>query len=386
MRDKKRLRLILAVFLLLICISGCRAAPEASKDGEVLRAKDDYEDAVSDIIEQTPPGSAAPVQGQQHISCLLGEEGNGIRLEADLPGVPGEAGTLTMREDTKLDTESLLAFLEPEAEAEDISSRLAAELEESRKEAGEEYIALAQVGSDSLAAFTDGNREAVLSNGASANYEDKRLYDQCRMIHKAGEEWGVDIAGGQDGGLSFSLSSAKETLLAKLSAFGIDDVHLYGATAHRSENFEFYELYFTPVWENIAIAHNFGNVSVNDIHPDGYAWICADGAAKINLTDFCLEAAGTESAAPVLSWEQTAALLEVYLESGKINSSVALTLSHIEFVYYPAAKDGVLTLIPAWNVYMTLAEYVERDEALLGDDSAWNIYINALTGELISVA
>ncbi|MDE5937783.1 MAG: hypothetical protein K2H37_01705, partial [Lachnospiraceae bacterium] len=67
-------------------------------------------------------------------------------------------------------------------------------------------------------------------------------------------------------------------------------------------------------------------------------------------------------------------------------------LTQAELVYYPTLEEGKLILTPAWHIYIPMKEMQESletgDQAwqeAAANGAAWNIYMDAVTGELIRV-
>ena len=78
-------------------------------------------------------------------------------------------------------------------------------------------------------------------------------------------------------------------------------------------------------------------------------------------------------------------LLETYLKDGSLQCVEDVPFSTAELVYGVELKDGKLELSPVWSVHMDLGEYVEYAGQTGSSDPVWNIYMDAVTGELVEV-
>lgn len=72
------------------------------------------------------------------------------------------------------------------------------------------------------------------------------------------------------------------------------------------------------------------------------------------------------------------------------NSKAKLTQA--ELIYYPTLQEKELILTPAWHIYIPLNERIDAMESgdtvwqeAVESGAAWNIYLDAVTGELIKV-
>lgn len=121
------------------------------------------------------------------------------------------------------------------------------------------------------------------------------------------------------------------------------------------------------------------------------------GVADLQLFDFCGKVADRKPA-KVLSFEQVEKILEQYLDNHMIQADERLVLNNIKLEYYPvpnpSPEAGIeyrpeLELIPVWHIYMPLDDYVDmigqatQDDGL--EDALYNIWINAVTGEIEQV-
>ena len=53
---------------------------------------------------------------------------------------------------------------------------------------------------------------------------------------------------------------------------------------YQKDDVMFYEIAFTPSYEGMGVAHEFGSISAGEIQPQGMAWVCEDGVAEVRLS------------------------------------------------------------------------------------------------------
>lgn len=407
---KKKLIRIWAPFLVLaVLLTGCQKAPEVSKDDEILRAKGSSEDAVEAIVDEedgeaetgeiktermpVESGMEAVQSGGETVNVVLGEGENRMRIEAEIGAVTEAVSTLTMRADSRIDEETLRNFLDPQGEVKDFTAELLAEEEAERQRVeeidkklgeGSSIVEIAGVGDGSRLALTDGNRKAVLVGKTGGSFEDALLEEKCRAVAKE-EAQELDTGDAKAGDLSFSLQDAKALLMRKLSVLGIEDIHLTKAYLYESDGFFFYELQFCPVVDGLPTACCFGQQDISRVYPNGTAWVSAEGVAEIGLWNCLMEQVSAAEKEKILRFEKVQELLEIYLEDGHLQCTEDVPFSTAELVYYVELKDGMLELAPVWSIHMDLEEYVEYTGETGRMDSAWMLYIDAVTGELIEM-
>ena len=95
-----------------------------------------------------------------------------------------------------------------------------------------------------------------------------------------------------------------------------------------------------------------------------------------------------EKCETVLSWGQIEKILEIYLNSGKINGSNQAVLTKATFLYYPIYKEdeNKLELVPVWHIYTPMSAWMENEEltqAFAANGSIWSICVNAVSGEIV---
>lgn len=180
----------------------------------------------------------------------------------------------------------------------------------------------------------------------------------------------------------------KKILLAKLSGIGMEEIDIYKITQYQKENVTFYKIEFTPSYGGMEVAHEFGSVASGEIFPLGKAWIFEENIAALSLVA-CLGKVETQKkCGTVLSWEQIEKILEIHLNSGKINGSSEAVLTEATFLYYPVYKEdeNKLELLPVWHIYTPMSVWMENEElaeAFVADGSVWSICVNAVSGEIV---
>ncbi len=188
-----------------------------------------------------------------------------------------------------------------------------------------------------------------------------------------------------------SVARAREILLEKLAVLGIKEMNIYQAWYYEEDGAAFYDVDFVPSYEGISVAYEFGMTSYGEIHPYGKAWINADGVAFVNLVDFLGKTVEQEDAGKILAFSQVTDILEKYLENETLCGYSQAALTQVELVYYPDYSEPELSLIPAWHIYVPLKEKIDSiDRGEVWKDAwekeaVWNIYMDAVTGELLKV-
>ena len=139
---RKSIKILMSFFMATVLLAGCQKAPETANDDEILRAKGSSDDAIEAIVseeegidtdgakeKEISEGSGAKKfsKGGEAVSVVIGTDGNRMRIEAEVPAVPGELSTLTMQMDSRLDGEALRDFLDPQGEVKDYTEQLLAE-------------------------------------------------------------------------------------------------------------------------------------------------------------------------------------------------------------------------------------------------------------------
>lgn len=410
---KKRIAKILVPFFMsLTLLTACQKAPEVSSDDEILRAKGPSEDVVEAIVngeEEGLPGTTEEAAGvsdgtdetagsgtkavskdAEAVSVVLGGGGSRMKIDAEVAAVPDTVSTLIMQADSSLDEAALRDFLEPQGEVKDITEEVLAAEEAERQRAaeideklgeGSSMLEIAGVGDGSRIALTDGNRKAILFGKTGGSYEDALLKEKCFVSAKE-EAQKLDIKDMEAGDSAFSLQDAKALLVRKLSLLGIEDIHLSIAYIYGQDGFLFYEMQFSPVVKGIPVADSFGQQDIARVYPEGTAWVCEEGVANVEVWNCCMEQASEVKNGKILSFSKVQELLGTYLDDGSLQCAEDVPFSMAELVYYVERKDGKLELVPMWSIHMDLEKYVEYVGQTGRSDFVWNIYIDAVTGEL----
>ena len=377
------LRLVVVTMLMTAGICGCRKAPESSADGDILHAKDSVEDEVAAIVNE--PESAAE-NDMQEINSIIGTGDHAIRIQAQMPDVPQDVKTIVLGENETLTKAVLTEFLESETgNIKDLSEEAQKEMEQSKaeNEQGEERAVFSVFGNAPVYELSDEQKTAGFSYGTGAYYQDELLFEKCASIYKSADETVLEKADHKNVYLE-----AEKILLAKLSKTGMAEIDLYKITQYQYENVIFYEVEFTPSYEGMGIIHEIGSIASGEIFPSGKAWICEESIVTLSL-NACLGKVETqEKCETVLSWSQIEKILETHLNSGKINGSSKAVLTEAAFLYYPVFKEdeNKLELVPVWHIYTPMSAWMENEElaeAFVVNGSAWNICVNAVTGEIV---
>ncbi|RKJ46931.1 hypothetical protein D7X98_01190 [bacterium 1XD8-76] len=396
---RKLVKIWMPLFMTAILLAGCQKAPETANDDEILRAKGSSDDAVEAILNEEEGIDADGAKEKENsksgeaVSAVLGTDGNRMRIEAEIPAVPEELSTLAMQMDSRLDGKALRDFLDPQGEVKDYTEQLLAEEEAERQRVaeideklgeGSSIVEIPGVGDGSCLALTDGNRKAVLWGKTGGSYMDVSLKEKCLAAAKdAAQE--LDVKEENEGDASFSLQDAKALLMQKLSVLGVEDIYLSEAYFYETDGLIFYELQFAPVVDGIPIACCFGYQEASRVYPNGYAWVSAEGVAEISLWNCLMEQVSAAEKERILSFDKVQKLLETYLKDGSLQCVEDVPFSTAELVYGVELKDGKLELSPMWSVHMDLGEYVEYAGQTGSSDPVWNIYMDAVTGELVEV-
>ena len=393
--EKRFLSVLMAGTLGICVLTGCRKAPEASAYSDVYHAKSSLEGEVENIVAEEPDGNTAETDGaKQGGSCdvLVGTEENGIWICAEVPAVPEIVSTLTLRERDDWAAEKLKKLLDGEdANVQDITAEYLAQAEKELREMNEDDkpVEWRNFGDDSLLILSDGQKEASFRGNTSVSYVDEILKKSCDAIYKKAPE--IDVARVNEGiSAKFSVSRMKDILMEKLAVLDIMEVHISGIFYYELDGAAFYELVFTPSYETIGVASEFGQIELGEVQPRGSAWITEDGIAAMSLDNYCGNITERSKNGKILTFSQVTDILEKYLENNAFCGSSKVKLTQAELVYYPTLRESELILTPAWHICIPLHE---MQEALESDDkawqeavekgAAWNIYLDAVTGELI---
>ena len=388
---KKRVLSILIAGVLGICVfTGCQKAPEASADNDISHAKSSLENEVEAIAAEEPDKDTARADGSY--DALVGTEENGIWICAEVPAAPQTVQALTLRERDDWDEEKLKELLGSEGgNVQDITAEYLAQAEKELREMNEDDkpVEWLNFGDDSLLILSDGQKEASFTRNTCVSYVDEALKKNCDAIYKKAPEMDVTSAG-EDVSANFSVSRAKDILLEKLAVLDITEINISRALYYELVGTAFYELIFTPSYEKLPVASEFGQIVLGEVHPRGTAWITADGIAAMNLEDYCGKITEQSETGNILTFPQITDILEKYLANNTLCGNPRAKLTKAELVYYPTLRDSQLILTPAWHVYIPLNEMETALEAgdkawqeAADEGAAWNIYLDAVTGIMI---
>ena len=112
----------------------------------------------------------------------------------------------------------------------------------------------------------------------------------------------------------------------------------------------------------------------------------------MNLEDYCGKIMERSEIGNILTFSQVTDILGKYLENNTLYGNSKAKLTQAELVYYPTLWESELILTPAWHIYIPLNEMMDAMESgdkawqkAVANGSAWNIYLDAVTGKLIKV-
>lgn len=394
---KKFLSVLTAAAFGVCALTGCQKAPEVSADGDVYHAKSSLEGEVENIVAKEPDTNTAGTDKEGSggsIDALVGTEENGIWICAEVPAVPQTVRTLILQKRDDWDTEKLKGLLESESgNVQDITAEYLARREKELSEMNEEDKPgeWQNFGDDSLMILSDGQKEASFARNTSISYVEEILKKNCDAIYKKAPE--IDVTGDRETApAQFSVSRAKDILLEKLAVLDITEIHIFRALYYELDGIAFYELAFTPSYETIGVASEFGQIALGEVRPGGTAWITEDGIATMRLEDYCGKITEQSENGKILTFSQVTDILGKYLEDDTFRGNSKAKLTQAELVYYPALRESELILTPAWHIYIPLNEMMDAMESgdtvwqeTFENGASWNIYLDAVTGDLIKV-
>ena len=395
--EKKFLSVLIAGALGICVLTGCQKAPEASADSDVYHAKSSLEGEVGNIVAKEPDtntaGTDKPKSGGSY-DALVGTEENGIWICAEVPAAPQTVQTLTLQKRDDWDMEKLREVLDSESgNVQDITAEYLAQREKELSEMAEEDKPgeWLNFGDDSLMILSDGQKEVSFARNTSVSYVDEILKKNCDAIYKKAPE--IDVTGDSETAPArFPVSHAKDILLEKLAVLDITEIHISRALYYELDGTAFYELAFTPSYETIGVASEFGQIVLGEVQPRGTAWITEDGIATMRLENYCGKITEQSENGKILTFSQVTDILGKYLENNTFCGNAKAKLTQAELVYYPTLRESELILTPAWHIYIPLNEMMDAMESgdkawqeAVENGTAWNIYLDAVTGELIKV-
>lgn len=394
---KKFLSVLIAGALGACVLMGCQKAPEASAGSDVYHAKSSLEGEVENIVakesDTNTAGTDKPKSGESY-DALVGTEENGIWICAEVPAAPQTARTLTLQKRDDWDTEKLKELLDSESgNIQDITAEHLAQWEKELSEMDEEDkpVEWMNFGDDSLMILSDGQKEVSFARNTSVSYVDEILKKNCDAIYKKAPE--IDVTrDSETAPAQFPVSHAKDILLEKLAVLDITEIHISRALYYELDQTAFYELAFTPSYETIGVASEFGQIVLGEVQPRGTAWITENGIATMRLEDYCGKITEQSENGKILTFSQVTDILGKYLENNTFRGNSKAKLTQAELVYYPTLRESELILTPAWHICIPLNEMMDAVESgdkawqeTVENGTAWNIYLDAVTGELIKV-
>jgi len=394
---KKFLSVLIAGALGVCVLTGCQKAPEASADSDVYHAKSSLESEVENIVakesDTNTAGTDKPKSGGSY-EALVGTEENGIWICAEVPAAPQTIQTLTLQKRDDWDTEKLREVLDSESgNVQDITAEYLAQREKELSEMDEEDKPgeWLNFGDDSLMILSDGQKEVSFARNTSVSYVDEIFKKNCDAIYKKAPE--IDVTrDGETAPAQFPVSHAKDILLEKLAVLDITEIHISRALYYELDQTAFYELAFTPSYETIGVASEFGQIVLGEVQPRGTAWITENSIATMRLEDYCGKITEQSENGKILTFSQVTDILGKYLENNTFRGNSKAKLTQAELVYYPTLRESELILTPAWHICIPLNEMMDAVESgdkawqqAVENGTAWNIYLDAVTGELIKV-
>ncbi len=406
--NKRIVNMVLIAGLGAVCLGGCQKAPEVSENGGIPHAKSNVEQEVEDAAaqgsENGADGSVSDALAEQGGFCdnVIGTQENGIWIYAEVPAVGENISRLTLTAREDLDEDALKAFLgSTNGTVQDLTEQYLAEREAELNAPPVEVDAgdgieqsyteiMTHFGDESTLVFSDGECTASFFWKTSADFEDEKL--QQKFIEIAGQTEAKEIARDErNEGALFPMAQAEQMLMEKLKPVGITEIDYSKIYYYENDAGACYEMRFKPVYEGIGMAQEFGMTTQDEVIPDALALITEDGAAKIHLWNALGKIGEKKDAGKILGFSQVEDILEKYLEGNVLTGCAEAKLTQAEVVYYPVyqEKESELELIPAWHIYVPLDRYVTgiaNGEAYVKANekgAVWNIYLDAVTGELL---
>ncbi len=406
---KRFISALLAAVMGACFLTGCQQAPEISENGEITHAKSNVEQDVEDVVAQGAENrtdeSTSDTLAEQggFYDDIIGTEENGIWIYADVPAVTENISRLTLAARDDLDADTLCAFLDsPNGKAQDVTQQYLAEQEEMLNaqpvevDAGdgieESYTEImTHFGDESTLAFSDGERKATFTWNTSAYFQDEKLLEKYYEI-AASAQLTKELGRGEGNeDVAFTMAQAEELLMKKLGTLGITEIDYMEIYYYEHDKEGGYELHFTPRYEGIGLAQEFGMTGKTEVIPCAMALLTKDGVAEVNLWHCLGKIEEKKAVGKILDFFQVENILAKYLESNMIAGCAEAKLTQAEVVYYPIyQEEAELELIPAWHIYVPLEQVIEGLETeepaygkLVAESAVWNIYIDAVTGELL---
>ena len=398
---RKSLCFTMAAVLCMFGLTGCQKAPDVVEKNGIMHAQGNMEKQVQGIAaeDSLQAGDGLDKEAGQY-QGTVGTGNNIININAEIPALPAQLYTITLKSDEGLDKNALLAFLDSESgSVEDTSEEYLKEIEEndrynSTPDGNGERFLYSKFGDHSANRLGDGKKEASFSGHTSAYYLDYGLRDKYFEVYSKDEGYSKDAKEtlvsqeGMDEG-SFSAGRAKEILLDKLKAVGVSELAFQKIYYIEGDDSSFYQMEFVPAYDGIAVDIGADSYALGQVSPNGFAIVSEEGVAEVTLTNFC-GSVTDKASVTAISFEQVLEILEQYLDSGILKSDGTIIYDRVELNYYPVPNPAPamneieykteLVLTPIWHIYMPLDEYVEGDYG--NAVGPVHICVNAITGEL----
>lgn len=368
----------------MLVLGGCQKSPEVITDNEIPHAQSSLENEIQGIVDME--SEAKWGTSGEYYEGIIGTEGNGIRINASIPRLPEKVYQFSQSQSTLLQKEDLIALIGSQSDSvKDITEDYLEEIKAFNNSHSKDdfEFSSSSLGDGTVIKLIDNEKETLL-NGTSVQYVDITRNARCQNIYKTAKETFISLENKDIE--EFSASSAKQMLMEKLQTIGITEINLYETICYESDDLLFYEINFTPSYHGIGIAHEFGQVVSEEVFPTGRAWIAEDGVASFYLDSFCGEITRKREIEKLLDFAQLETVLNKYLEGNTLQASTQVEMSQIAFEYYPIYKETELECIPVWHIYIPVSQWMEAEYAnVIIQGAAWNIYVNAVTGELEKV-
>lgn len=398
---RKSLCFTIAAVLCMFGFTGCQKTPDVVEKNGIMHAQGNMEKQVQGIAaeDSLQAGDGLDKEAGQY-QGTVGTGNNIININAEIPALPAQLYTITLKSDEGLDKNALLAFLDSESgSVEDTSEEYLKEIEEndrynSTPDGNGERFLYSKFGDHSANRLGDGKKEASFSGHTSAYYLDYGLREKYFEVYSKDEGYSKDAKEtlvsqeGMDEG-SFSAGRAKEILLDKLKAVGVSELAFQKIYYIEGDDSSFYQMEFVPAYDGIAVDIGADSYALGQVSPNGFAIVSEEGVAEVTLTNFC-GSVTDKASVTAISFEQVLEILEQYLDSGILKSDGTIIYDRVELNYYPVPNPAPamneieykaeLVLTPIWHIYMPLDEYVEGDYG--NAVGPVHICVNAITGEL----
>ena len=366
----------------MLTLGGCQKSPDVSENGEILHAQSSLENQIESIVDMNLGSGTSG----EYYEGIIGTEENGIRINASIPKLPETVYQFSQIQSSLLQKDDLILLIGSQSDSvQDITEDYLDEVKAfTNSQSMDDFnFGSTSFGDGTVIKLTNHEQEALL-NGTSVQYADIALKAKCQSIYNTGKE--TLITPDNIDNEEFSAGIAKQMLMDKLQTIGITEINIYEIICYEGSDILFYQINFTPSYDGISVAHVFGQTNVGDVFPMGTAWISKDGVAAFFLDFFCGDITEKKEIDKILDFTQLETVLNKYLEENILQGSTQVEMSEIAFEYYPVYKETKLEYTPVWHIYIPMNQWIETEfEKVSNKEAAWNIYVNAVTGELEKV-